>query len=313
MTVPSLSAERRSDRLAALWPYLLLALAALFWAGNWVIGRAIRDSMPPISINFWRWVSALVVLAPFALPRLRGKARALRRSWLVIVLLGALGAGLFQALVYVGLRYTETINAILMNSASPLFIMLTAWLLQGDTVTLRQIGGMVISSAGIIVIVLRGDPLQLLHLRLNPGDLLILAAMPVWGVYSVLLRRRPPELDGIALLFAMSVAGLAVLAPAYAIESATFAVPDPSWAAVAGIIYTGLFASVGAYICWNRAVAIVGPNRAGFTMHLLPAFGTLLAVLALGERVHPFHFVGIATILGGVWLATSARGDRLGG
>jgi drug/metabolite transporter (DMT)-like permease len=307
MTAEPLTEERRTARRAALWPYLLLALASLFWAGNWVIGRGIRDAVPPIGLNFWRWTIAVLVLAPVALPRLRGKGAVLRRHWPVLLLLGAIGAAFFQAMVYTGLRYTETVNAVLMNSAAPLFMMLVAWLMAGDRVSLRQVLGMLVSLFGIVVIMLRGDPMQILHLRLNPGDLLILLAMPTWGVYSVLLRYAPRGIDGISLLFVIATIGVAVLAPCYALERMFVAAPAPGWPAVAGILYVGLFASVAAYICWNRAVALVGANRAGFTMHLLPAFGTLLATLTLGEAVHLFHAVGIATILLGVWLATSDR------
>jgi drug/metabolite transporter (DMT)-like permease len=307
MTAEPLSERRRAGRLAALRPYLLLALANLFWSGNWVIGRAVREAMPPLSLNFWRWTIAALVLAPVALPRLRGKGALLLRHWGVLFLLGVIGAFVFQTLVYVGLRYTETVNAVLMNSAAPLFMMLVAWLMAGDKVTPRQIAGMLLSFFGIVVIILRGDLSQLLHLRLNPGDLVILAAMPTWGLYSVLLRRVPRGIDGIGLLFVIAAIGSLVLAPLYAVEWAIVAAPHPTGSVLAAVLYVGLFASVAAYICWNRAVAIVGPNRAGFTMHLLPAFGTMLAVLTLDEAVHLFHAVGIATILLGVWIATSDR------
>lgn len=307
MTAPPVSADRRAARAGAFWPYLLPALSVLFWSGNWIIGRAIRDTIPPVALDFWRWAIAALVLAPFAIPRLAGKGAVLRRHWGVIFLLGFIGAAVFQVVIYTGLRFTTAVNAALMNSASPLFIILIAWLMQGETVTPRQLLGMIVSFCGILVIILRGDLTQLLHLRLNPGDLLILLGLPAWGVYSVLLRRRPAELDDISLLFAITIAGLIVLVPCYAVESAFFQTPHPSWAAIGGVVYTALFASVGAYICWNRGVELIGPNRAGFTMHLLPAFTTVLAVLLLGEKVHLFHGFGIAIILFGVWLATSAR------
>ena len=128
--------------------------------------------------------------------------------------------------------------------------------------------------------------------------------MPVWGIYSVLLKRRPPELNGIELLFVISVAGVVLLAPALAIE-AVYAPPRwPGIESAMGVLYVGLFASVGAFICWNRGVAVVGPNAAGFTLHLLPAFGTVLAIALLGESFHAFHAAGVATILVGVFVAT---------
>lgn len=291
----------------SIYPYLLLSLSSLFWAGNWVVGRAVREAMPPLALDFWRWAVAALLLAPVALPRIAGSATALRRHWLLLFLLGFTGVALFQALIYTGLRYTSSVNGVLMNSASPLFIVLVAWLLDGERVTPRQLLGVALSFAGILVIMNRGDLASLRHFRFNPGDLVVLLAMPVWGVYSVLVRRRPAAIDGIVLIFVIAVIGAAVVAPFYALETAFFAAPRLGWESAGAVLYIACFASIGAYLCWNRGVEIVGPSRAGFTIHLLPAFGTVLAVLTLGERVHLFHLAGITTILAGVWLATTAR------
>jgi len=296
------------SRWRILLPYAGLVATTLCWAGNWVVGRAIRDEMPPIALNFWRWTVALIILAPFALPRLRGKGEVLRRSAPLLFGLGATGIVLFQVLVYSGLRSTTTVNAVLMNSAAPLFIILCAWLMERDRATPRQILGMLISFCGIVVIMKRGDVAALADFRFDPGDLAILAAMPAWGIYSVLLKRRPRELDGLGLLFAISAAGLMLLSPAYAAETLWFHAPTVSLASAAAVLYVGLFASVLAYFCWNYGVALVGPTRSGFMLHLLPAFGTLLAIVVNGESVYRYHFAGIGTILVGVLLATTSRG-----
>jgi drug/metabolite transporter (DMT)-like permease len=263
--------------------------------------------MLPVALTFWRWAVAALLLAPLALPRLGGQAALLRRHWRVLFLLSLTGVALFQALIYTGLRYTPSVNGVMMNSASPLFIVLVAWLVDRETVTVRQLVGMAVSFAGILVIVNRGDLATFRQFNVNPGDLIVLTAMPVWGVYCVLLRRRPAELDPLALVFVISLIGAALLAPFYGVEAWLFTTPALTWYAVASVLYIACFASIGAYLCWNRGVELVGPNKAGFTIHLLPAFGTLLAVALLGEHVHAFHAVGIATILAGVWLATSAR------
>jgi drug/metabolite transporter (DMT)-like permease len=274
--------------------FLLLALATLFWAGNWVLGRALRELFEPNALNLWRWLIASVALAPFALPRLRANLGAVRRS-----------AGLLLALsVYTGLRTTTAVNAVLLNSSFPAFMLLCSWAIEGERATARQVIGMLVSLAGILVIMTRGEPASLARLEFHSGDALILLAMPVWGLYSVLLKRRPPELDGIAFLFVISLAGVALLLPAFAIE-AHYAPPRwPGAEGVAAALYVGLAASVGAFICWNRGVAIVGANAAGFTIHLLPAFGTLMAVVFLGESFRLYHALGIAAILAGVVIAT---------
>jgi drug/metabolite transporter (DMT)-like permease len=298
---------RTASRGAA---FLLLALATLFWAGNWVLGRALRETFEPNALNFWRWLIAALALAPFAVPRLRGRWGVIRRDAGLLLLLSFLGVALFQSLVYTGLRTTTAVNAVLLNSSLPGFILLCSWAIERERGTRRQVAGMLISLAGIFVILSRGDPASLARLEFHPGDALILLAMPVWGVYSVLLKRRPPELDGIAFLFVISLAGVALLLPAFAIEALTAPPRWPGAGGVAAALYVGLAASVGAFICWNRGVAVVGANAAGFTVHLLPAFGTLLAILFLGESFRPFHALGIATILAGVLVATRAAPSR---
>jgi drug/metabolite transporter (DMT)-like permease len=163
---------------------------------------------------------------------------------------------------------------------------------------------MLVSLAGILVILSRGRPAALLELELHAGDAWILLAMPVWGVYSVLLKRRPQELGGLPFLFVICVAGVLMLAPVAATVALQAPWQPPTAAEALGVLYIGLFASVVAFICWNRGVAIVGANAAGFTIHLVPAFGTVLAILFLDENFAMVHAAGIATILAGVVLAS---------
>lgn len=290
----------------SLLPFLLLALASLFWSGNWVVGRVLRDAVPPVALNFWRWTGAVLILAPFVLPRLAGRWHLVLRHWRILLLLGGTGAALFQVLVYLGLTMTTTVNAVLMNSSAPLFILLCSWLMERDTASPRQVGGMLVSFTGILVIMTRGDLAGLLQLDFDRGDAIILAAMPVWGIYSVLLKRRPRDFTGNELLFLMSLFGVMCLLPLVIAEMLLTHAGSIDLGTVGAIAYTSAFASVLGYICWNRGVAAVGPNVAGFTIHLLPAFGSLLAILLLGEAFRWYHLVGFATILAGVFIATSA-------
>ncbi len=290
--------------------FLLLALATLFWAGNWVLGRALRDVFEPAALNFWRWLIASIALAPFALPGLRANFAVIRRSAGLLFALSFLGVALFQWMIYEGLKTTTAVNAVLLNSSFPAFMLLCSWAIERERGTRRQVVGMLISLAGILIIMARGEPASLARLSFHSGDALILLAMPVWGVYSVLLKRRPPELDGVAFLFVISLIGVVLLLPAFALEAYHTPPRWPGAAGVAAALYVGLAASVAAFICWNRGVAIVGANAAGFTLHLLPAFGTLLAMLFLGESFQLFHAAGIATILAGVVVATRATPAR---
>jgi len=303
MTAQPTSATFTSTRAFA---FLLLALSNLFWGGNWVIGRALRDAFEPVALNFWRWVIAALILAPFAL---RGAAAAwpvIRRNWGMLLLLSLTSVALFQTLVYLGLKTTTTVNAVLLNSSAPLFMLLCSFAIEREHATGRQIAGMLISLAGILVILARGNPQVLLELEFHAGDGWILLAMPVWGIYSVLLRRRPPELGGVVFLFVLSVIGVLLLAPVFLFESLHTPQRWPTAGEAAAVLYVAAAASVGAFICWNRGVAVVGANAAGFTLHLLPAFGTLLAMIFLGESFHAFHAAGVTTILVGVIVATRA-------
>lgn len=280
--------------------FVLLALTMLFWAGNWVLGRALRDAMEPFTLNFVRWALATLILAPFALPKLRAQWPVIRRHWGILLLLSLSGVSLFHAMVYLGLRSTTTVNAILLNASLPLFIVACSWILERERSTPRQVGGMLLSLAGIVVILSRGEPASLARLEVHAGDAWILAAMPVWGLYSVLLKRRPPELGGIAFLFVISALGTLLLVPAALVSPPRW----PGTEAALGVLYIAVFASIIAFIFWNRGVAIVGANVAGFTLHLLPLFGTGLAILFLDEAFQAFHALGFATILAGVVVAT---------
>jgi drug/metabolite transporter (DMT)-like permease len=302
VTAPLASLARR--RAAA---FSLLVLANLLWSANWVIGRALREAFDPFALNFWRWSVAVVALAPFALPLLAGKGALIRRHAGLLALLALTGVVLFQSFVYIGLRTTTAINGVLLNSSGPLFILLASWAIDRQGASARQVAGMLVSLAGIVVIITRGEPARLLEFELHAGDAWVLAAMPVWGVYSVALRRMPRELAGVPSLFMMCVAGVAMLAPAFALEALASPPRWPAAAEAAGVLYLGLGASVVAFFCWNRGVSVLGAASAGFTMHLLPAFGTVLAMILLGEKFGAFHAAGIATIVAGVILASTRR------
>jgi drug/metabolite transporter (DMT)-like permease len=306
-TIPAESRDISDDgsRATARWlPYALLVLANLFWAGNWVIGRALRESFAPFTLSFLRWLVAALVLAPFAVSALRGKGALVRRYFGLLLVLAVSGGVMFQALVYLGLHTTTAVNAVLLNSSSPLFILLCSWMLEREAASARQILGMLISWVGIFIILGRGDVATLLRLQFHRGDAWILLAMPMWGIYSVLLKRLPRELRGTAFLCLLAQMTALMLVPPAAVETLLVAPKTPTGAGVAGVLYLGLFASIGAFMCWNRAVSVVGANVAGFSMPLLPAFGTVLAMIFLGEKLHPFHLAGIVTILAGVVMAT---------
>ncbi len=288
--------------------YLMLVAATLFWSGNFVIGRAVSTDIPPIGLSFWRWTLALAILLPFGFAELRRNWPLIRANRWIFLMLALTGVATFNTCAYLALNWTATINAVLMISITPVLIVAFSWAMYRDPVTPLQAVGIATSLTGVVAIVGRGDPAVLLGLALNPGDLWMVLAVTSWALYSTLLKRRPPGLSPVGQLTLLVGIGWALLIPLYAGE-ALWGRPMPvDGHSLLVVGYVALFASIGAYFCWNGAVAAVGPSRAGLFLHLMPVFSTLLAIAFLGERFEVYHGAGIALILGGLALTTRARG-----
>ena len=290
--------------------WLLAALPPLFWAGNFVLARALHTDIPPIALSFWRWTTALLILLPFALPGLRAQWPLLLRHWPLLTLLGILGITNYNTFAYLGLQDTTATNGVLLSSATPVIIVALSFLLLKQRVRVPQLLGILLSLVGVVVIATEGRPQSLGGMTLNRGDLWILAAGLDWALYSVCLRWRPPELEPLTFLSAIMGIGLIPLIGLYAWDLALghrFAINATNLGAIG---YVGLFPSVLAYIFWNRAVHEMGANRTGQYMHLMPAFGALLATLVLGERLLWFHAVGAGLIALGIVLATVSASQR---
>lgn len=284
----------------------LAALAALLWAGNWVLGRAIRADVPPFGLTFWRWALAAAILLPVGWRRLSADWRAVRAHLPLVAGMGLLSAAMFQSMTYIGLHTTEAINALLVSATMPVFVVIIAWIVLRERLTARQALGIGISFCGVAYIIARGDPARLLDLHLNVGDAWILGALAVWGLYSVLLKFRPADLSPVGLTFFIACFGMVFILPFHLWElSRGLSVPLDS-AGLASVAYTGVFASVVALLSYNAAVARIGPSRSVFFLHLMPVFGAGLAIVFLGERLEAFHLIGFPVALGGVLWATTA-------
>ncbi|HYC35239.1 MAG TPA: DMT family transporter [Usitatibacter sp.] len=289
-------------------PYLLLSLTSLFWSLNWVIGRAMVGHVSPFALTFLRWSVAVAVMMPFALPVIRAHWPAVRRSWKEIAWLGFWGTGLHNAFAYVGLQYTTATNGVILNSSIPIMIIVLGWFVYRETITRLQAAGVAISLVGILAIVARGDPAALAQLSLNKGDLIVLVGMAFWAAYTVFLRMKPAELPGLAMLACCGSVGVVLLFPFFLFEMVFLGGRvELTFGTITAMLYVGIFPSFVGYIFWNRGVALVGPNVAGIFVHLMPAFGALLAWFFLDERIYPYHIVGIVLILVGIALTTRGR------
>ena len=288
-------------------PYLLLVLTMGLWAGNFILARAVHADIPPLSLSFWRWAVAAVILLAMTGHAMPAHAAVLARHWKLLAALAASGVVGFTVGLYIGLGTTTVINAALISALSPIFIAAVSFVLTRDAITPRQMAGIAASLAGAVVIVSRADAAALAALELNRGDLWVLAATASWALYSVLLRRLPPSLPAAVMLSAATLLGAAMLAPLYAWELATVGGFAVTWANAASIGYLALFVSVIGFVFYNRAVADVGAIRAGLFIHLIPVFSVILALIVLGERLRPFHLAGALLIALGIYLTVTAR------
>jgi drug/metabolite transporter (DMT)-like permease len=288
-------------------PHLLLALATLFWAGNWIVGRALVDVFPPAALTFWRWVLALALISPFVVPRLIAQREVLKRHWKPIVVLGVLGGGPHNILQYWGLHYTGAANGAILTSLMPVYVMLAAALFLGDRLPRGAAIGAAISILGVLAIVFRLDPQALLSFRLNPGDALIIVSHLMLAAYTLGLRRRPAGLDALSFLACFALVALPPVGLAYLFELSTGARIVWTGGAVAGLVFVAIFPALLAYHFWALGVAALGPARSSIFFYLTPLFGALLAVAVLGERLGLHHAVGAALILAGVALANRGR------
>ncbi len=289
-------------------PWLLLSLAPLFWAGNFVIGRAILATQPAIALSFWRWTLALIPVLVLAHGRVdwRREFKVLRGDPGIVVLLGILSFAVFNTFVYIGLQSTTSLNALLMQSAMPLMILLACYLLFAEPPSRVQLLGVVLSLAGVLFIATRGHPASLASLSVNAGDIWVLVAVAAYATYSALLRKRP-ALHPLAFLAAVFAVGAITLLPFYIAEHLSGRVLHPTPQLGAAMVYLVIFPSFLSALFFNRGVELAGAARAGVFIHLIPVFGSVLAVVFLGERFEGFHLIGTGLIAAGLLIASRRR------
>tara|TARA_A100001391_G_scaffold29224_3_gene15737 strand:+ start:2609 stop:3550 length:942 start_codon:yes stop_codon:yes gene_type:complete len=291
----------------------LLALVMVFWAGNSIVGRAVAGQIPPLTLAFFRWTGALVLLAPFALRSLRRDRPELKRAWKPVLVLGLLGIGTFNSLLYSGLQFTTATNALLLQAAVPGVVLVLDRVFFHLRSGAVQIAGTLATMVGVVFIVFEGDPARALALHLGRGDALVLVSVLVWSTYTVLLKLRPQvaPVSFVAVTFAIGVLVNAPLALWEWLEGLRIVW---STGTVLALVYVTLFPSLVSYFIYNYAAGQLGAARAGQSITLLPVFGALLSALLLGEVLHWYHAVGMALICVGIALGLMAlRRQQAGG
>jgi drug/metabolite transporter (DMT)-like permease len=284
-------------------PYLLLSLTALFWAGNIVLGRYVAGQVPPMTLSCVRWIGAFFMLLPFAWPHLARDWPVLRTRLPLMIGLSATGFAINNALSYWALQYTQALNALLIQSSGPLFVALWSLTLFGVRLTWAQLAGIAISLAGVLTIILGGDLTALAHIRFNKGDIMLAGALMSFGLYSALMPRRPVT-HQLSLITFTTGCGALLLLPFAIWEYSTGFTLKFDTATITSVIYVVVFPSALAYLFFNRGIALIGPNRAAPFFHLMPVFGSAMAILLLGEQPRLFHLIGYALVLAGILIAS---------
>lgn len=279
-----------------------LVLPPLFWAGNFIVGRAIRDDISPVALSFLRSVVAFALLAPFAWPHVRAQVSWYRAHWVRVLLIGLCGVTAFNTLVYYGLHFTTATNGALLNSTTPLWILVLGALFLGRRIRAGQIVGLFVSLVGVGFVVLHGEPSRLMEMAFSPGDLIILVAVLGWGIYTLGLSTIPPEVNRLGLLLIHLGVAIVTLTPLLFLTADGDIFPEFTTTTVAAIFYIGMIASLLSLILFMKAVMLAGPTLAGQIVHLMPFFAAMLGALFLGEELHLYHATGFALILLGVFI-----------
>jgi drug/metabolite transporter (DMT)-like permease len=256
--------------------------------------------VPAVDLSFWRSVTAMATLVPFLGSVPRGLWTRIGRNWLYVGICGLLGVSLFNTLIYLAGRSTTATNLALLAVVAPVFMLLFGRLSGGEPITSRRAVGSVIALVGVAALVSGGSPADLAEIRGHPGDLLMVLATAAFAAYSLLVRRRPAELDDRTFLFAIFTVGALSLLPCYAISLWTGGVTRISWVVVGSVLYVGVGSSVVAYAAWNRAIRLLGAEKTSFIYYLVPVLTALLSWLVLGEGIGLPDFVQMAVIILGV-------------
>ncbi|MCM3761395.1 DMT family transporter [Alkalihalobacillus oceani] len=290
-------------------PYLLLVLATFFWGTNFAFSRMVVEEIPPVQLSVMRWTIVSLVFLPFVINEVKANKAVLRANWKVLILLAITGVGGFNTLLYIAIQYTTSINASLVNSLSPLLIVVLSVMFLKEKIVPWQLVGIVVSLAGVFVVVTGGSVEAILALRINPGDLIVVVAVICWSIYSVLMKRFGVDLPKKATFLITIYIAILSLIP-FALFERTYQpleLTSLSPSLLLMVVYLALFPGFISFICWNEGVMQVGPGKASNYLHMIVLFTTLLAVLFTGEILTKAQLIGGILILTGVILASNPQ------
>ena len=286
----------------------MLIFSTLFWSGNFIVGKvASLFEIPPFTLNFYRWLCAWLILAPFTLNEIFKKRYYILENIKLITILGIASITIFNSIVYYSLNFTQVISGVLMISTIPVMIIFFCWIFRIENTNLYQILGVFFSLFGVMVILTKADLEILLNLNFNKGDLWMVVAMFSWAIYSALLRKKKFELSRIAFLQTIITAGLIFLLPAYFIEIMLGYKLNIHIPFLLTLSYVVLFPGLASFFFWIKGISIIGSNRSGIFLHLMPIFSTLMAIIIFKEKFMNFHLIGAVFIITGIVLSTKGK------
>ena len=290
--------------------YLLLSLSALFWAGNFIVGKfATLFEIPPLTLNVYRWASVWLILMPFTYREIQNNLPNIRKNWLVISFMGVITISTFNSVVYFALNYTQVINAVLVLAAIPAATIVLSSLMNIEKTNIFQLIGLFLSIVGIGSIISNGDFQKIISLNFNKGDLWMLVCVITWALYSTLLKKNKFEFSQFTLIQLMVSVGILFLIPQFFYEKSIGLEVNFNKAFFLILSYIVIFPAIAAYYCWQKGVEIIGPNRASMFIQLMPLFSAVMAIIIFNEKFELYHFVGTSFIVLGIYLSNRRVND----
>jgi len=290
--------------------YVFLILAALFWSGNFIVGKfAYLFQIPPLTLNVLRWISVWLILMPFTYKEIINNFSSIKKNWIVISFMGVITISTFNSVVYYALNYTKVINSVLVLAAIPAATIVFSSLMKIEKTNVFQILGLFLSIIGIGSIISYGDIQNIIELNFNKGDLLMIVCVISWALYSTLLKKHKFKFSQFTLIQLMVSAGVLFLIPQFFYEQSNNLEINFNKAFFVILIYVVLFPAIAAYYCWQKGVEIIGPNRASMFIQLMPIFSAIMAIIFLNEKFELFHFVGATFIVSGIYLSNKKIND----
>ena len=288
--------------------YLILILTTIFWSGNFIVGKAASTyEIPPFSLNFYRWFFAGLILLPFTFKELIENKKYIFENIGFFTVLGITSITIFNSIVYYSLYYTQVISGILMISTIPVWIIFISSILNIEKTNIFQIIGVIFSLTGVIFIITKADLEIIKNLDFNKGDLSMVVAMFSWAIYSALLKSKKYEISQFALLQVVIITGLIFLTPIYLIEMYLGNVIVLGMPFVLTLTYVVFFPGLASFIFWIKGISLIGANRAGVFLHLMPIFGAIMAMIIFDEKFMYYHIFGALFIIAGITLSNKKR------